>query len=92
MTLFDEMGLATHLGWAAGSGIGSSIGKRIGRLFGRRGKRIGKNLGGVIGGYYGGAAGEILGSFKKGGRVKRTGHYLLHKGELVVPVRKRKKH
>lgn len=27
----------------------------------------------------------ILGSFKKGGKVKKTGAYLLHKGERVIP-------
>lgn len=30
----------------------------------------------------------ILGSFKKGGRVKKTGAYILHKGEKVVPTKK----
>lgn len=30
--------------------------------------------------------GRVLGSFKKGGKVKRTGLYKLHKGELVAPV------
>jgi hypothetical protein len=29
--------------------------------------------------------GKLLGSFKKGGRVKKTGKYKLHKGERVVP-------
>ena len=28
----------------------------------------------------------ILGSMKRGGRVKRTGVYKLHKGEQVVPL------
>jgi hypothetical protein len=28
----------------------------------------------------------MLGSFKKGGKVKKTGKYLLHKGEKVVKV------
>lgn len=34
---------------------------------------------------------EVIGSFKKGGSVKRTGHYLLHKGEYVVPNQKKGK-
>lgn len=34
---------------------------------------------------------KTLGSFKKGGKVKKTGKYKLHKGELVVPVKKLKK-
>lgn len=29
--------------------------------------------------------GRILGGFKKGGKVKKTGNYKLHKGERVVP-------
>lgn len=29
----------------------------------------------------------ILGSFKKGGKVKKTGLYKLHKGEKVIPVK-----
>lgn len=34
---------------------------------------------------------QIIGSFKKGGKVKKTGNYKLHKGEKVVPVKKVKK-
>lgn len=30
-----------------------------------------------------------LGSFKKGGTVSKTGTYKLHKGERVVPVKKK---
>lgn len=30
----------------------------------------------------------VLGSFKKGGKVKKTGNYKLHKGENVVPTGK----
>lgn len=33
----------------------------------------------------------VIGSFKKGGRVKKTGNYLLHKGEYVVPNQKKGK-
>lgn len=32
-----------------------------------------------------------LGSFKKGGKVKKTGAYKLHKGEVVVPAKTVKK-
>lgn len=45
--------------------------------------------------YRGGAMSDkekkLLGSFKKGGKVKKTGKYKLHKGEVVVPVKKVKK-
>ena len=30
--------------------------------------------------------GRVMGSFKKGGTVKRTGNYRLHRGEKVVPL------
>jgi hypothetical protein len=33
---------------------------------------------------------QYAGSMKKGGPVKKTGIYKLHKGERVVPARKRK--
>jgi hypothetical protein len=36
-------------------------------------------------------AGDVIGSFKKGGRVKKTGKYMLHKGEKVVPKRAKKR-
>ena len=32
---------------------------------------------------------NVLGSFKKGGTVKKTGVYKLHKGEEVVPAKKK---
>lgn len=32
---------------------------------------------------------KILGSFKKGGKVKKTGIYKLHKGEKVVKAKKK---
>ena len=32
-------------------------------------------------------ASTLLGSFKKGGAVKKTGPYLLHAGEVVIPSR-----
>lgn len=31
---------------------------------------------------------ESLGSFKKGGKVKKTGLYKLHAGEVVLPAKK----
>lgn len=61
-----------------------------------RGKIIRPGSGARIGGgkrvspiYGPGGAVRVLGSFKKGGRVKKTGCYRLHKGEYVI--RKRKK-
>ena len=34
---------------------------------------------------------KTFGSFKKGGKVKQTGPYRLHKGEVVIPANKAKK-
>lgn len=34
---------------------------------------------------------RISGGFRKGGAVKKTGAYILHKNELVVPANKAKK-
>lgn len=33
----------------------------------------------------------ILGAFKRGGYVKKTGAYILHKGEHVIPSKRRKR-
>lgn len=35
--------------------------------------------------------GKVMGSMKKGGRVKRTGTYKLHKGEKVTSAKKSRK-
>ena len=39
-------------------------------------------------GWGGGLPGRVMGSFKKGGKVKKTGVYKLHKGERVMPTTK----
>lgn len=89
------MGVTSKIAGMAGSYVGAKIGGAVGRVAsGKKGARYGKIAGKLIGGY---AASEgakmipIIGSFKKGGRVKRTGAYLLHKGEHVVPARKKKR-
>lgn len=71
--------------------IGGGIGGVIG---GGLGEAVGHSFGGKVGGKIGGGVGKILGSaagallpFKKGGKVKKTGPALLHKGELVVPAK-----
>ena len=57
--------------------IGSGLGQAGGQYFG--GDK-GRDVGGTVGG----ALGSLL-PFKKGGRVKRTGPALVHKGEYVLP-------
>lgn len=68
-----------QLGSIAGAGLGEAIGKKYG---GSLGEKVGRDLGRVGGG----ALGALL-PFKRGGRVKKTGPALLHKGEIVVPAK-----
>lgn len=67
------------LGSIAGAGLGQAIGQKYG---GSLGGQVGRDLGRVAGG----AAGALL-PFKNGGRVKKTGPAMLHKGEIVVPAK-----
>jgi len=73
------------------------IGRQIGNfLGGKLGSLAGGALGGItgtgsdegerIGGTIGGNLLDKLIPFKKGGRVKRTGPILAHKGEFVLPA------
>lgn len=74
------------LGAAAGSHAGSFIGRRLGRLIdGNRGESIGNDLGSTLGTVTGGVIGSAAPTFKKGGRIKRTGKAVLHKGEFILP-------
>jgi hypothetical protein len=67
------------IGQQLGSLLGSAGGGAIGSFFGS------PTLGASVGGLLGGELGRMTG-FKKGGRVKRTGKALVHKGEFVLPV------
>lgn len=61
---------------------------------GERGGSKGEHHGGRPMPVRGGGGGRVLGSFKRGGTVERTGNYRLHEGERVVPAKrgnKRKK-
>jgi hypothetical protein len=64
------------MGWIGGL-LGNAAGQLGGQYFG--GDR-GRDVGGTVGS----ALGSLL-PFKKGGRVKRTGPALVHKGEYVLP-------
>lgn len=53
---------------------------------------ISENAGEYIGGAIAKGSSKILpiiASFKKGGKVKKTGAYLLHKGETVLPIKRK---
>ena len=60
------------------------FGSLLGRLAGTIGSAL-LPIKGVDGGELGSALGGLTG-FKNGGRVKRTGKALIHKGEWVLPV------
>lgn len=86
------MGLATRVFGSLGGTGGKMIGSQIGRIGGKKGKQWGAKTGYKVGRAAGEAFGNaILGSLKKGGRIKKTGLYRLHKGELVVPAGKKHK-
>lgn len=74
------------LGHAAGGVAGGFIGSKLGRLIGgKRGRDIGEGIGSTFGAITGGLVGSAAPTFKKGGRIKRTGKAILHKGEFILP-------
>lgn len=84
--------LARNVGQYGGAALGGLIGGRFG--FGKEGIEFGTTYGKQLGDFASRQLVQhmpILGSFQKGGRVHKTGAYILHKGEKVVPVRKRKR-
>lgn len=89
------MGVVAKLGGLAGGAAGAAAGGALGRkIYGKKGQEVGRKFGKAMGKSAGSAIAKsipIIGSFKKGGKVRRTGAYILHKGEHVIPVRKRKK-
>jgi|SanBayMetagenome_1026888.scaffolds.fasta_scaffold00111_15 hypothetical protein len=83
-----------RLGGAAGTAVGKMTGTSIGEKLGRRvGHQLGKAAGSAAGTMASKAYEKlpVIGSMKKGGPVKRTGKYLLHKGEYVLNKRSAKK-
>jgi len=72
-----------------GRTIGNFLGSKIGGLAGGALGGVtgtGADEGGRIGGSLGGNLLDKLIPFKKGGRVKKTGPILAHKGEFVLPA------
>jgi hypothetical protein len=70
------------LGGAIGQEAGGALGGLLGGLAGKKGAKAGANIGRVAGGLAGGA----FPLFKKGGKVKKTGLAIVHKGEYVLPA------
>lgn len=78
--VFIQMGI---LGETLGGVLGGMIGKHAGRRFGGYtgvGEQGGQDLGTKLGQHFG-----RMTRYKKGGRVKRTGKAIVHKGEYVLP-------
>lgn len=73
------MGLFGDILGGFGKDIGRFAGKHLGKFTG-----INEDLGGQIGNAVGPKLGSLI-PYKKGGRVKRTGKALVHKGEYVLP-------
>jgi hypothetical protein len=91
---FEEPSLirfSRNVGGYGGAILGGMVGSRFG--FGGKIASLGSEYGTKLAEYGARKLIEsvpVLGSFKKGGRVKKTGAYILHKGETVVPVRKKR--
>jgi hypothetical protein len=70
-----------------GAAFGPLVGELIGQIAGHHlGKYTGMNS--AAGGQFGTKFGQVVGGltrYKKGGRVKRTGKAIVHKGEYVLP-------
>jgi hypothetical protein len=71
--------------------IGQQLGEVLGRALGGAGGTLlgkytgmGANEGSMIGSDLSAKIGKLL-PFKKGGRVKKTGKIMAHKGEFVLP-------
>lgn len=63
--------------------IGASLGGLAGQAIGQK---YGGSSGAAAGKMIGTGLGTIFPYFKKGGRVKKTGGAIVHKGEYVLPV------
>lgn len=84
--------LSRKFGEYGGAALGGLIGGRFG--FGKEGLEFGTKYGKQLAEFGSRQLIEkmpILGSFRKGGRVPKTGAYILHKGEKVVPVKSSRK-
>jgi len=73
-------GIGSYGGAGLGEILGKSLDKKLGS--GNIAQEAGKNIGRIGGG----ALGALL-PFRAGGKVKKTGPALLHKGEIVIPAK-----
>lgn len=68
------------VGSYGGAALGEFLAKKVG---GVKYADAGKNIGRVVGS----EVGSALVPFKMGGRVKKTGPALVHRGELIIPAK-----
>lgn len=62
------------------------FGGKIGKVLGAEiGSKLGGKSGRAIGSALGEAGGSLAPGFRNGGKVKRTGKALVHRGEYVLP-------
>lgn len=78
--------------WGAGAlgTVGAGVGERLGRRVGHKiGRAAGMGVGAIASKTY--EKIPIIGSMSKGGPIRKTGLYRLHKGEYVVSKKKAQK-
>lgn len=71
--------------------IGRMVGHEVGKKYFGKGHSLKAKIGRGIARNIGSTAARmipVIGSFRKGGHVKKTGAYILHKGERVIPAKK----
>ena len=73
-----------------GHKLGRMAAGKVAKFLGMQNRSSIRAWGGLAGGLSSSSL-PIIGSFKKGGKVKKTGAYILHQGETVVPVRRVKR-
>jgi|688.fasta_scaffold13686_8 hypothetical protein len=84
--------LSKKFGSIGGAALGGLAASKFG--MGMQGSALGSKYGGMIAEYGVKRLIErlpILGSFKSGGNVRKTGAYILHKGEKVIPVKNKRR-
>lgn len=83
--------ISKKFGSIGGAALGGLAASKFG--MGMQGSALGSKYGGMLAEYGVKRLIErlpILGSFKRGGNVRKTGAYILHKGEKVIPVKKKR--
>ena len=91
------MGRFVKYGGKAGKMVGGMVGAKLGSPMGATGQFFGRKAGEYVGKRLGQAgartiqkgAVKVIASLKKGGKIRKTGLYRLHKGERVIPYHRK---